>query len=78
MESTEEVDLYIRAIKEQFADKITYLTTEYEDKIANLRVELTMVHRECNNLRHQIESLSEGRNESVSEEAISEATSLPD
>jgi hypothetical protein len=57
-------DLKIQALKERIAG----LTTEYEDKNADLRVELTLVSMERDDLRDRLAAL-EAANEVPAEES---------
>lgn len=55
MEQTNErLQLKIVALKEGFRNKVSTLMDDYEDKIADLRIELTEISQERDTLRQQV------------------------
>jgi uncharacterized protein involved in exopolysaccharide biosynthesis len=48
------LELKMLALKEGFRNQVAKLTDEYEDRIADLRVELTNVSQQYNELQQQV------------------------
>ena len=56
MEDLNKAKLKLQAYKESFESKIASVIGEYEDRIADLRVELTIMNSELHSVRQQLES----------------------
>lgn len=76
MEELDKKELKILALREGFRNKVASITDEYEDRIAELRVELTereaKLHRledENQNLKSEIDALRASQEQEPQEEA---------
>ena len=67
----DEKDLKIQALREALKDKVSTLVDDYENKIADLRIEITMMSNEIDHLNASLqEARSQGSNEVVEGELI--------
>ena len=69
MDNNTKLELKLEAFRQSLHTRVSNLTLEYEEKIADLRVELTLKEMELNEARGRIEAY---------EEALSEKTSPSD
>lgn len=67
MDNNQKNELKIQALREALRERVSSITDEYENKIADLRVELTETALSLQEARKQIEVLSQ-KDESVPEE----------
>ena len=61
--------LKLQAYKESFASTVAKITSDYEERVADLRVELTLMQSELNETKQKLEeALNEKKNEDGSSE----------
>lgn len=56
-------DLKIRALEEAFANKVSSMVLDYENRIADLRVELTLLNEEVERLRIERDNVDQAQPE---------------
>lgn len=72
MNEQEKLELKLQALKESFKEKIASMVDDYENRIADLRVELTVLHEAYQQVNAEISRRNQPAPEYVEGELVTE------